>query len=148
MDWAAQIRVGNARVRVYFTGGTLTVYGVTPAKYETSDVFIQRVIEQSRYFKEGRIVKLKEIELGDEPKKEREDKKVSEEMADVNESTEAEDAVEQESEGMKEIEVTCLQDAMDYLQAEYGINSYKIRTRATAQAAAQERGIVFVGGGF
>lgn len=63
MDWVAQIKVGAATIKVHFTGGALTVYGVTPAEYTTSNVFIQKAIEMSSYFKEGRIVLLKSEEL-------------------------------------------------------------------------------------
>lgn len=56
VDWVAQIKVGAASVRVHFTGGALTSYGVTPAEFTTSNPFIQKVIENSSYFKEGRII--------------------------------------------------------------------------------------------
>ena len=54
VDWVAQIKVGAASVRVHFTGGALTSYGVTPAEFTTSNPFIQKVIENSSYFKEDR----------------------------------------------------------------------------------------------
>lgn len=47
VDWVAQIKAGAATVRVHFTGGALTSYGVTPAEYTTANPFIQKVIEQS-----------------------------------------------------------------------------------------------------
>ncbi len=59
VDWVAQIKAGAATVRVHFTGGALTQYGVTPAEYTTANPFIQKVIEQSSYFKEGRIILLR-----------------------------------------------------------------------------------------
>ena len=37
VDWVAQIKAGAATVRVHFTGGALTSYGVTPAEYSESD---------------------------------------------------------------------------------------------------------------
>lgn len=68
VDWVAQIKVGAASVRVHFTGGALTSYGVTPAEFTTSNPFIQKVIENSSYFKEGRIKVLRRAEI-EEPKK-------------------------------------------------------------------------------
>lgn len=68
VDWVAQIKVGAASVRVHFTGGALTSYGVTPAEYTTSNPFIQKVIENSPYFKEGRIIILRRAAV-EEPKK-------------------------------------------------------------------------------
>jgi len=44
VDWVAQIKAGAATVRVHFTGGALTSYGVTPAEYTTANPFIQKVI--------------------------------------------------------------------------------------------------------
>ena len=63
VDWVAQIKAGAATVRVHFTGGALTSYGVTPAEYTTANPFIQKVIEQSTYFKEGRIILLRRTNL-------------------------------------------------------------------------------------
>lgn len=68
VDWVAQIKVGAASVRVHFTGGALTSYGVTPAEFTTSNPFIQKVIENSSYFKEGRIIIQRRATI-EEPKK-------------------------------------------------------------------------------
>lgn len=66
MDWTTQIKVGRAAVSVHFTGGALTAYGVTPAKYSTSNPFFQKVIENSDLFKSGRITILSAIEVADD----------------------------------------------------------------------------------
>ena len=55
MDWTTQIKAGKGSVSVHFTGGALTAYGVTPAKYSTSNPFFQSVIENSKQFKSGCI---------------------------------------------------------------------------------------------
>lgn len=68
VDWVAQIKVGVATVRVHFTGGALTSYGVTPAEYTTSNPFIQKVIENSSYFNDGRIIVLRQTTV-EEPEK-------------------------------------------------------------------------------
>lgn len=68
VDWVAQIKAGAATVRVHFTGGALTSYGVTPAEYTTENRFLQKVIEQSSYYKEGRIVRLRSTTVADKPK--------------------------------------------------------------------------------
>jgi len=186
MDWVAQIKAGSATVRVHFTGGTLSVYGVTPAEYTTSNEFIQTVIEQSQYFKNGRITLLKSVDIADtkptvaksaaKPAKakataqsaskiEAEETEVeSPTLSDAADPTESEEKAtgteeeesatedsgeaEVETEGLLKVEVSCLQDAQDYLQQNYGISSYKVRTRATAQQAAREHGVEFVGVGF
>lgn len=190
MDWVAQIRAGAATVKVHFTGGSLTVYGVTPAEYTTTNEFIQTVIEQSQYFKEGRITLLRSVELTDtkptvaksaaKPAKaqaaaqtaSKVEATATEETTvetpaptptaapEATEPTETEEApAEAEAETSEgeeadegdvklKVEVSCLPDAQDYLQQNYGISSYKVRTRATAQQAAAEHGVEFVGAGF
>lgn len=56
MEWICNIPVGKGHMRVEFTGGVLTSYGNTPAKFSTDDKFKQTVIENSHLFKSGRIV--------------------------------------------------------------------------------------------
>lgn len=66
MDWTTQIKAGKGSVSVHFTGGALTAYGVTPAKYSTSNPFFQSVIENSKQFKSGRIELLGTMEIPDD----------------------------------------------------------------------------------
>lgn len=66
MDWTTQIRAGKGSVSVHFSGGALTAYGVTPAKFSTSSPFFQHVIESSDHFKSGRIALLGEMEVPDD----------------------------------------------------------------------------------
>ncbi len=73
MDWQCEIPVGRARAIVHFTGGTMTSYGVTPAEYSTGDPVQQRIIENSAYFKNGRIKFLRKTGKPD-PVKRREPK--------------------------------------------------------------------------
>lgn len=192
MDWVAQIKAGAATVKVHFTGGALTVYGVTPAEYTTTNPFIQKVIEQSKYFKEGRITLLKRITLPDsttsaKPKKvqkkqqpapaptpaptpapqpvetkteevaeapaPKDDEPVAEtddspEISNGEQETAEEAEVAPAENGLTPVEVSDLQDAQGYLQQNFNISSYKVRSRVSAQKAANEHGIMFVGGGF
>lgn len=173
VDWGAQIKAGGATVRVHFTGGALTAYGVTPAEYTTEDPFIQRVIEQSSHFRAGRIILLREA--GSEeptPRKRKRGKDTvvhpeertgggaaeaekpatpsPEDEARDEEATPAEGGeptTAQES-GMEVVEVTCLQDAQAYLQEHYGIASHKVRTCEAAQQAGNEHGVRFSGSKF
>lgn len=66
MDWTTQIKVGKATLNVHFVGGALTAYGVTPAKYSTANPIFQNVIENSDYFKSGRIQLLDTMEVADD----------------------------------------------------------------------------------
>ena len=178
VDWVAQIKVGAASVRVHFTGGALTSYGVTPAEFTTSDPFIQKVIENSSYFKEGRIKVLRRAEI-EEPKKPapkakpkaqpapqpapqpKAEEPVAETSAPTPAPVEAEpqeaaepepaaeaQAEEAEANGITKVPVTCLPDAQAYLQENFNISSYKVRNCETAQLIAAEHGIQFTGGKF
>lgn len=148
VDWVAQIKAGSATVRVHFTGGALTSYGVTPAEYTTTNPFIQKVIEQSSYFKEGRIILLRSTSMADGEKPTEGAK--SEDRKSV---VEAEQAAEKEvhaeaTDSVTTVEAGCLQDAQAYLQEHFNISSFKVRSYEAAQRAASERGVRFVGGKF
>lgn len=86
MDLHLQLNIGNPvcpYVKVAFTGGQLTGYGVTPARLTTTDPFLQRLIESRDDFYDpkrprrdkngdvvaGRIFLLKEEEVRDEDRK-------------------------------------------------------------------------------
>ena len=45
-------------VRIHFTGGQITGYGVTPARFVTCDETLARLIEQSPMFRNHRIKRL------------------------------------------------------------------------------------------
>lgn len=180
VDWVAQIKVGAASVRVHFTGGALTSYGVTPAEFTTSNPFIQKVIENSSYFKEGRIKVLRRATI-EEPKKPTPkaqpapqpapapQPKAVEPVAEIpaptpapveaepQEAAEPETAAEAQAEaqaeetetaGITKVAVTCLPDAQAYLQENFKISSYKVRSCEIAQKIAAEHGIQFTGGKF
>lgn len=55
MEWVALINAGKAQMKVHFSGGSLTGYGVTPATFTTEDPMKQAIIENSHYFKSGKI---------------------------------------------------------------------------------------------
>lgn len=56
MEWHANITCGKVTINVPFTGGALTGYGVTPARYTTENPLYQTIIENSEYFKSGKII--------------------------------------------------------------------------------------------
>lgn len=178
VDWVAQIKVGAASVRVHFTGGALTSYGVTPAEFTTSNPFIQKVIENSSYFKEGRIIIQRRATI-EEPKKPapkakpkaqpapqsapqpKAEEPVAETPAPTPAPVEAEpqeaaepepvaeaQTEEAEANGITKVPVTCLPDAQAYLQENFNISSYKVRSCEIAQKIAAEHGIQFTGGKF
>lgn len=62
MERVALIECGKATVKVHFSGGSLTGYGVTPAEFTTQNPMTQAIIENSKDFKSGKIFLLREIE--------------------------------------------------------------------------------------
>lgn len=64
MEWHPMFVAGRARVRVSFTGGHLGEGCVAPARFETSDPVVQRLIEKSAAFRSGRIRLKAEAEAG------------------------------------------------------------------------------------
>lgn len=179
VDWVAQIKAGAATVRVHFTGGALTSYGVTPAEYTTDNPFIQKVIEQSGYFKEGRIIILRRTEAAKRGQSKAPKQKPKQQTAPAGDSDTAsaespalsaaptpeetakaiptpeeeapaptEEVSEETDGGVVTVEATCLQDAQAYLQENFNISSYKVRTYEAAQRAAAEHGVKFAGAKF
>lgn len=66
MEWVCNIPVGKSHMRIEFTGGVLTSYGNTPAKYVTKDLLQQTIIEHSEFFKKKRIVLLSVIDTDED----------------------------------------------------------------------------------
>ena len=62
MEWIAAIPCGKANVTIPFTGGSLSGYGIVPAQYATENPFMQAVIENSDYYKSGKIVLIREMD--------------------------------------------------------------------------------------
>lgn len=57
-EWVALIPMGNAKLRIEFTGGSTSGYGVTPAVFATKNFHVAKAIDESPYYKEERIVGL------------------------------------------------------------------------------------------
>lgn len=152
VDWVAHIKAGAASVRVHFTGGALTQYGVTPAEYTTDSPFLQRVIEQSDYFKEGRIILIRKSETPEQPKANNAphpNTPVEESVGQVSYGGDhTEPMQERKDAATTKVEAGCLQDAQAYLQEKFGIPSYRVRSYDAAQQVALEHGVQFVGAKF
>jgi len=59
MEWNAIIPAGRTTVRVHFTGGTVTGYGVSPATFTTDNPAVIHLIEHSHWFRNRKILLLK-----------------------------------------------------------------------------------------
>lgn len=58
-EWLALLPVGRALVRIPFTGGSVTGFGVRPATFSTNSPGVAKLIENSTYFASGKIVRIK-----------------------------------------------------------------------------------------
>lgn len=163
MDWTTNIKVGKASVSVHFTGGALTAYGVTPAKYSTANPFFQNVIEGSEYYKSGRIQLLGQMEVPDDAatieRKQRSARlaaakaKTSPDVGKVEVGTEAEAVQETttkeqlvEAADATQVEVADKNDAIEYLKENYNPNytATQLRTKSAFEAACKDCGVKFV----
>ncbi len=117
IDWVARIPLGKARMTVRFTGGTLSKYGSTPAEFTTSDSFTQEAIENSEYFRKGKIKILRSCGCHE-----------------IRHPT-AKSQPEQE-----EVSLT-IDDAIFMLGSRFSIPSARIRTPEAAIAIAAQHGI-------
>lgn len=69
IEWVMTLDVGGALIRIKFMGGSMGSNGVIPAKYTTDSPVIQRLIEESKEYKNKRIylhtnVKIEEKKKG------------------------------------------------------------------------------------
>lgn len=55
IEWTAALNAGKAVVNIPFTGGAFTKYGHTPARFSTADTSLQKLIENSAPYRQGKI---------------------------------------------------------------------------------------------
>lgn len=63
LEWHGIVESGNVKMRVSFTNGTVTAYGVAPATFVTTDKLTQLIIEGSKQYKNGLIHLVSSVEL-------------------------------------------------------------------------------------
>lgn len=124
MEWQCVIVSGGVKFHFAFTEGTITGYGVTPAKYRTSNPILQNVIESSQYFKSGKIHLVKQIIL---------------------EKDKAQQAEEVATTQLQKVEVPSLEDAKEYLAENFGVSRLKLKNRQAIVNHAKENKVEFIG---
>lgn len=142
IDWNARIPVGKACMSVHFTGGALTKYGVTPAEFTTTDPFTQRVIEDSEYFRSGRITILRSIGRPDIGPANRKDgvasqKAFAEAVLPIGGTPTA-------AADIMEVQAACLEDAIEYLREHFAVPSYRVRNMTAANEIAGAHRVKFI----
>ena len=72
LEWSMKLKLNDASLRIHFTGGTITLDGISPARFVTTNPAIQHIIENSGDFKKRRIYYLesevKKVRKADEEK--------------------------------------------------------------------------------
>ena len=130
--------LGNGpRLHLHFEHGSQNAFGASPAEYRTENKFFQTIIEQSNYFKEGRIVLLDEVVLEGEE----DDNAVSS----VAESEEPASEAQEEAQpklAMKMV-FTSVDDAREYAVEKSGVSATSVRARAALEKTLADAGVVF-----
>ncbi len=66
LEWHGIVNSNGVNMKVEFTNGSVTAYGVAPATFTTENALTQHILENSDQFKSGRIRLLKVVELPEE----------------------------------------------------------------------------------
>lgn len=123
LEWHGTIHSNGLKMRVDFTNGSTTAYGVAPATFVTKDELTQNIIEHSEEFKSGRIKLIRTLVL-------EEDKKAAPAAADKKPD-------------VKEYpDVTKTQEARDILVNNHGVTQ-PINSKADAKRIAAELNVSF-----
>lgn len=127
MEWQCVIPYGKTKFHFAFTDGATTSQGVTPARFRTTNPIFQRVIESSSYFKAGKIILEKRVVL------------------EADADAPAEVAEKESPAEVVEVNVSCLDDAKDYLSEKFGESRTKMRTSKAIIELGEAHNIKFVG---
>lgn len=144
MEWHARLPLGKTTLLVDFTGGSLTGYGVSPATYTTGNEVVQRVIESSRPYREGKIRLLRSVATAKPPAA-----GGAEPVGPVGTRREtapsspvpAPPAAAGGQPDLFSYEATDEADAADYLSGSHGVASEKLNSRADIFREASRLGI-------
>lgn len=137
LEWHGVVKHGTISMKVSFTNGTTTAYGVSPATFTTKDEVTQYVIENSDKFKSGRIKLVSARPLVPTA----EEKKAA--MSKAPETAETPVSEEGANE-LTEKEFRIVEDAKDYLSEQFGASRSKMRTKSECEAVAKEHGIKII----
>ncbi len=130
--------LGNGpRLHLHFEHGSQNAFGASPAEYRTDNKFFQTIIEQSNYFKEGRIVLLNEVVLEGEE----DDNAVSSVVESEEQASEAQEEAQPKL-AMKMV-FTSVDDAREYAVEKLGVSATSVRARAALEKTLADAGVVF-----
>lgn len=138
--------LGNGpRLHLHFEHGSQNAFGASPAEYRTENKFFQTIIEQSNYFKEGRIVLLDEVVLEGEEDDNAVSPVAESEAQAVAKSEEP--ASEAQKEAQPEVAMkmmfTSVDDAREYAVEKLGVSATSVRARASLEKTLADSGLLF-----
>lgn len=126
MEWQCVIIHNGVKFHFAFTDGATTGYGTTPARFRTSNPALQQVIENSNYFKSGKIFLERKIIL----------EGASKPAQPVETKPEVEPTI---------VTVSCLDDAKEYMSDKFGVSGVKMRSKEAIIKVATAHNVVFEG---
>lgn len=129
LEWHGLVESHGVKMKVDFTNGSATAYGVAPATFTTTDALTQYILENSEQFKKGKIQLLRSYVIEADANAKAEEKPKAEEKAE---------------EKLVEVKVNCVEDAKEYLITNFGIASNKLRSRAQVENSAKQNGVKFI----
>lgn len=134
LEWHGYVVNGGVKMKVDFTNGSVTAFGVAPATFTTKDALTQHIIENSEQFKDGKIVIVRTVPIPgeEEPKAE---------PAVESEAPKQEDSAE-----LTTINVSSNDEAKEYLSNNFGTKAIEMRTRSQIIAVGKSHNIEFVFG--
>ena len=153
IEWSILLNVAGRIMNIDFEGGLASGTGIRPATFTTRNEIVQFAIENSGHFKHGRIILVSEMDI-EEPKEAMaeatEINPTDTEVAAEDNLTEvaAEDNLTEVAaeDNLTEVEVSSLEEAVDYLVSNFDdAKKQQLRSKVTAKAFAETKGIRFVG---
>jgi hypothetical protein len=122
LEWHGYVTSGTTRMKVSFTNGSTSAWGVAPATFTTKDALTQHIIENSDQFKGGRIRLVRSVAIA--------------------EPTKPQSAKPQAPNGeTKQLSFSYNDEAKDYLVENFGAERAKIMTRRQIEDFAKSKGI-------
>ena len=147
LEWHGMLRAGSVSMKVSFTNGVTTAYGVSPATLITKDELTQFVVEHSNRFKDGTIKLISaRIIPGTDTDKTESPAKADGAFVDLGKAYTL-DGEQNTDNNDRVITVNSKSDAVEYLKDNFkdkGYTSVKLRTKEAFDTACKECGVRFV----
>ena len=146
LEWHGVIHSGGIKMKVDFTNGSVTAYGVAPATFITKHELTQHIIENSEEFKSGRIKLVNKNQLPEAVSA-----IVEEKIEDTNETPAVQKEVVENDEapadgGVQKVSVSDKSEAVEWLKEHYPekeYNGFKLRGKDAFAAACKECNVEF-----